>query len=78
MNKEGFVWYEDSAEIVGDLAEKLTTAHFRLRDAWSDAALAEVEWPCNPEVLAVLASVGHLLAVFDSIVEEGAKQRENL
>lgn len=75
MDVQGYVWYEDSREVVGDLTEQLMEGFDRLRCAWMDAAIAQVDWPCDPQVLAVLASVGHILAVHDAIVERAAEER---
>lgn len=76
MEKDGIVWYEDSADLVGDLTHQLMEGFARLRGAWQDAAVAQTDWPADPHVLAVLASVGHLLAVHDAIVEAAAEGRE--
>lgn len=78
MSDGRVVWCQGKDDVVGDLAHQLMEGLDRLRTAWRDAADAETEWTVTQETLAVLASVGHLLAVYDAIQAAADESREGL
>lgn len=78
MSNNPIIWHSASQGEIDDLAHALFEGLDRLRGAWADAAQAEVVWPCTNEVLAVLASVGRVLTVYDQIAATADEEREGV